>query len=67
MWVVRVWEEQAPDGEESLEWILMTSVPTTTLEQIWKRVEWYQCRWFVETIINVSKAAVALRSDNCKR
>ena len=33
VWVIRVWEEQAPEGEEPLEWILMTSVPTTTLEQ----------------------------------
>jgi len=33
VWVIRVWEEQAPEGEEPLEWILVTSVPTTTLEQ----------------------------------
>jgi hypothetical protein len=48
VWVIRVWEEQAPDAEEPLEWVLLTSVPTTTLEQAWERVEWYQCRWLVE-------------------
>jgi hypothetical protein len=48
VWVIRVWEEQAPDGEEPLEWILLTSVPTTTLAQAWERVDWYQCRWLVE-------------------
>jgi len=48
VWVIRVWEEQAPDGEEPLEWILLTSVPTTTLEQAWERVDWYRCRWLVE-------------------
>jgi hypothetical protein len=32
VWVIRVWEEQAPDGEEPLEWVLLTTVPTTTLE-----------------------------------
>lgn len=48
VWVIRVWEEQAPEGEEPLEWILLTSVPTTTLEQAWERVDWYQCRWLVE-------------------
>jgi len=48
VWVVRVWEEQAPEGEEPLEWILVTSVPTTTLEQAWERVEWYRHRWLVE-------------------
>jgi hypothetical protein len=48
VWVIRVWEEQAPEGEEPLEWVLLTSVPTTTLEQAWERVDWYQCRWLVE-------------------
>src|SRR6266481_2572396 len=48
VWVIRVWEEQAPDGEEPLEWILLTSVPTTTLEQAWERVDWYGHRWVVE-------------------
>ena len=48
MWVIRVWEEQAPEGEEPLEWVLLTSVPTTTLEQAWERVDWYRHRWLVE-------------------
>lgn len=48
VWVIRVWEEKARDGEEPLEWILLTSVPTTTLEQAWERVEWYRFRWLVE-------------------
>jgi hypothetical protein len=48
VWIIRVWEEQAPEGEEPLEWILVTSVPTTTLEQAWERVEWYRHRWLVE-------------------
>ena len=48
VWVIRVWEEQAPEGEEALEWIRLPSVPTTTLEQAWERVEWYRHRWLVE-------------------
>ncbi len=48
VWVMRVWEEQAPQGEEPLEWILLTSVPTTTLAQAWERVDWYGYRWLVE-------------------
>ncbi len=48
VWVIRVWEEQTPAGEEPLEWILLTSVPTTTLEQAWERVDWYGHRWLVE-------------------
>src|SRR5262249_14169536 len=37
VWIIRVWEEQAPEGEEPLEWVLLTSVPTTTLEEAWER------------------------------
>ena len=48
VWVIRVWEEQAPEGEEPLEWLLLTSVPTTTLEQAWERADGYGDRWLVE-------------------
>jgi hypothetical protein len=48
VWVIRVWQEQAPEGEESLEWVLLTSVPTHTLEEAWERVDWYGHRWLVE-------------------
>ncbi len=48
VWVIRVWEEQAPEGEEPLEWIRLPSVPTTTLEEAWERVDWYRHRWLVE-------------------
>ncbi len=48
VWAIRVWEEQTPAGEEPLEWILLTSVPTTTLEQAWECVGWYEHRWVVE-------------------
>ncbi len=48
VWVVRVWEEQVPEGEERLEWILLTSVPTRTREAAWERAEWYAHRWAVE-------------------
>ena len=47
-WAIRVWEEQTPAGEEPLEWIRLTSVPTTRLERAWERVGWYKHRWIVE-------------------
>ena len=49
VWVVRVWEVNPPDWvEEPIEWILLTSVPTESVEQAWERVAWYRCRWLVE-------------------
>src|SRR5256714_3657267 len=48
VWVIRVWEEQAPEGEEPLEWVRLPSIPTTTLEHAWERVDWYSSRWLDE-------------------
>ncbi len=48
VWVVRVWEPKPPEGVEGLEWIVLTSVPTATVEQAWQRVDWYRARWIVE-------------------
>jgi Transposase DNA-binding/Transposase Tn5 dimerisation domain len=46
--VVRTWEPEPPEGEEALEWLLLTSVSVENEEQAWERVEWYQMRWMVE-------------------
>ena len=48
LWAIRVWEEQPPAGEDPLEWVLLTSVPTTTQTAAWEHVGWYECRWVAE-------------------
>src|SRR3989449_5530209 len=48
VWVVRVWEPEPPEGVEGLEWVLLTSVPTVSVEQAWQRVDWYRACWLVE-------------------
>ncbi len=48
LWAIRVWEEQPPDGEDPLEWLLLTSVPPITQRDAWEHVGWYECRWVVE-------------------
>lgn len=48
LWVVRVWEINAPEGVAPLEWVLLTSLPVETVEQAWQRVGWYRRRWVVE-------------------
>jgi hypothetical protein len=46
--VVRTWEPEPPEGEEALEWLLLTSVSVENEEQAWERVEWYRMRWIIE-------------------
>jgi hypothetical protein len=48
VWVIRVWEEQTPEGEEPLEWVRHASVPTTRLEQAWEGADCYRHRGLVE-------------------
>lgn len=48
IWVVRVWELEPPEGVTPVEWVLLTSVPTNTIEDAWERVGWYRLRWTVE-------------------
>lgn len=48
LWVVRAWEPHPPPEVEAVEWILLTSLPTTTLEEARTRIDWYTCRWLCE-------------------
>lgn len=48
LWVVRVWELEPPQGVSPVEWVLLTSVPTNSVEDAWERVGWYRLRWTVE-------------------
>lgn len=45
-----VWarEETPPEGVEPLDWMLITTVPTTSFEQACERLSWYACRWGIE-------------------
>jgi len=54
-WVVRIWEPNPPKGVEGLEWILITSTPTQTIEELRARRDWYACRWMIEIFHDVEK------------
>ncbi len=54
-WVIRIWEANAPQGAEPLEWILVCSLPTRDLEELKTRRDWYCCRWMVEVFHHIEK------------
>jgi hypothetical protein len=59
-WVIRVWEAEAPaEVDEPLEWILLCSLPTTTLAEINERRTWYSGRWLAEVYHNIEKSGCA--------
>ena len=48
-------EVNAPEGEESISWILLTSLPIDTIENISTVLEWYLCRWQIEIYFRTLK------------
>jgi Transposase DNA-binding/Transposase Tn5 dimerisation domain len=54
--VVLVREENPPAGEPAIEWLLVTSLPVTTLDQIETVVDYYCCRWQIEVYFKVVKS-----------
>jgi hypothetical protein len=54
-WVIRIWEPAPPPGEEAVEWILLSSLATRTLDDLRTRRDWYCCRWMVEIFHNIEK------------
>jgi hypothetical protein len=60
--VVEVIEPDPPDGEEAVHWLLLTSLPVTTLEQALQMVEWYTYRWLIERFHYVLKSGCQLEA-----
>jgi hypothetical protein len=53
--VVRVIETKAPRGAEPVEWLLYTSLPVDTPEQILAAVDAYRQRWLIEEFFKALK------------
>lgn len=49
-------EENPPEGEEPIMWILLTTLPIDAFEDIKKVIEYYLCRWDIEVLFKVLKS-----------
>ena len=45
-----------PEGEEPVEWRLLTSHVVETVDDAVQCVEWYKCRWYIEETFRVCKS-----------
>jgi len=57
--VVRVWEPTPPPGEAPVEWVLLTTDPITTVEQLLKIVDRYRARRTIEEYFKALKTGCA--------
>jgi hypothetical protein len=53
---VLVSEVNTPEGEEPVEWLLLTSLPVATFDEAYLVVRYYCCRWSIEIFFRVLKS-----------
>lgn len=64
MYAVYVLEEDPPDGEESVEWMLLTNLPVMSYEDAYEKILWYGLRWRIEMYFKVLKSG--FRVEACR-
>jgi hypothetical protein len=60
--VVRVWEPAPRPGEQPVEWVLLTTDPIATEQQILKIVDRYRARWTIEEYFKALKTGCGYES-----
>jgi hypothetical protein len=56
LWAISVKELAAPIGVNSIEWLILTTIAMTSIEQAWQCIQWYTLRWLIERYHYVLKS-----------
>jgi hypothetical protein len=48
LYVIFAQEIDVPEGEEPIEWLLLTTIPVTNMPEAVQKIEWYRERWKIE-------------------
>jgi hypothetical protein len=59
---VRIWEPEPPDGEQPVEWFLLTNEPIDTHDDVCAIVDHYRARWTIEEYFKALKTGCAFES-----
>jgi len=62
IWAILLREEEPPEGEEGLAWLLLTTVPVETLADAKERIQWYELRWQVELYHKIWKSGCRIEA-----
>jgi Transposase DNA-binding len=63
LWVVRVWETDAPAGVQPLEWMLLSDLPSCGLDQATEKVDWYEHRPVIEDYHKGAKTGLGIEES----
>jgi len=58
--LIHVVEKYPREGEELIEWYLLTTLPITTKEEVLQIIKWYSFRWLVEEFHKILKAGIKI-------
>jgi hypothetical protein len=58
--LVHVWEVETAEGEAPVEWLLYTTEPVDTAEEILQVVDWYRGRWVIEEYFKAVKTGCSM-------
>jgi hypothetical protein len=61
IWVIHLLEEHPPQGEEPIEWFLLTSVKIDSDQQALECIRWYRLRWRIEDWHRVLKSGCKIQ------
>ena len=64
MYAIHVLEKHPPEGEDAVEWMLLTNQPVTTFDDACERIRWYSLRWRIEMYFKVLKSG--FRVEACR-
>jgi hypothetical protein len=56
LWAVYAKEEEPPPGETAISWLLLTTIPVTSLAEALEKLQWYTCRWQIELFFKILKS-----------
>jgi hypothetical protein len=62
VWAILALEESPMAGRKPIEWMLLTTIPTTDAGQAIERVQWYTCRWTIEVWHRVLKTGCRIEA-----
>lgn len=66
LYVVFAKERQPPAGKKGIEWMLLTDLAVEDFEQARIIVEWYRCRWEIETYFRVLKGSCEIENSRLR-
>lgn len=53
--VILAREEDPPEGEQPIEWLLLSNLPVESFEDASEKMRWYLCRWQIEVFFRILK------------